>query len=37
LENRINDIEEKAEKVRKLIKNNGKYLVTEDTEKKEII
>jgi hypothetical protein len=37
LENRINNIEEKTEKVRELIKNDGKYLVVEDTEKKEII
>ena len=37
LENRINNIEEKAGIVRELIKNDGKYLVAEDTEKKEII
>ena len=37
LENRINSIEEKAEKVRELIKNGGKYLVVENTDKKEII
>jgi hypothetical protein len=37
LENRINNIEEKAEKVHELIKNDGKYLVVEDLEKKEII
>lgn len=37
LESRINSIEEKAEKVRELIKNGGKYLVVENTDKKEII
>lgn len=34
LENRINNIEEKAGKVHELIKNDGKYLVVEDLEKK---
>jgi hypothetical protein len=37
LENRINSIEEKTEKTREFIKNNGNYLVVEDSEKKEII
>lgn len=37
LESRISNIEEKAEKVRELIKNDGKYLVVENTDKKEII
>lgn len=37
LENRINNIEEKAEKVHELIKNGGNYLVVENTDKKEII
>jgi adenylate kinase family enzyme len=37
LENRINNIEEKTEKVHELIKNDGKYLVVEDIEKEEII
>lgn len=37
MENRVDNIEEKAEKVRELIKNDGKYLVVEDSEKKEIV
>ena len=34
---RINSIDEKTEKVRELIENDGKYLVAENTQTKEII
>jgi hypothetical protein len=37
LEMRLNSIDERTEKTRKLIEDGGKYLVVENTETKEIV